>query len=156
MNEKLMTDRRTMLKGSAWALGAAALSATPFAGALAAKFPSDPLKIMVATREGGGADRLLRAFWFVWKKYLKANAETSFYPGAAGRVGYQKYMGMAKPDCYTLLFGNMGPEVLNWVVQPPTPVNRYRLVNRPPRQEVVGRYTARTVDCDDDHHHPQL
>jgi tripartite-type tricarboxylate transporter receptor subunit TctC len=28
-------------------------------------------------------------------------------------------MGIAKPDCYTLLFGNMGPEVLNWVVKPP-------------------------------------
>jgi tripartite-type tricarboxylate transporter receptor subunit TctC len=29
-------------------------------------------------------------------------------------------MGLAKPDCYDLLFGNMGPEVLNWVVQKPT------------------------------------
>ena len=29
-------------------------------------------------------------------------------------------MGLAKPDCYDLIFGNMGPEVLNWVVQKPT------------------------------------
>ena len=118
-----MTDfiipRRTLLKGSAAALGAAALSTSPFSSAFAAKFPSDPIKVMVPTREGGGADRLLRAFWAVWKKHLKTRMEASFYPGAAGRVGYEKYMGLAKPDCYTIMFGNMGPEILNWVVQPP-------------------------------------
>ena len=118
-----MTDfwipRRTLLKGSAAALGTAALSTSPFSSAFGAKFPTDPLKVMVATREGGGADRNLRAFWSVWKKYLKTEMEASFYPGGAGRVGYEKYMGIAKPDCYTLLFGNMGPEVLNWVVKPP-------------------------------------
>lgn len=111
--------RRTLLKGGAAAVGGAALSASPFTGAFGASFPSQPLKVMVATREGGGADRNLRAFWSVWKKYLKTTMEASFYPGAAGRVGYQKYMGIAKPDCYTLLFGNMGPETLNWVVKKP-------------------------------------
>ena len=118
-----MTDfwipRRTLLKGSAAALGTVALSTSPISSAFGAKFPSDPISVMVATREGGGADRNLRAFWSVWKKYLKTRMEASFYPGAAGRVGYVKYMGIAKPDCYTLLFGNMGPEVLNWVVQAP-------------------------------------
>ncbi len=111
--------RRTLLKGGAAAMGGAALSASPFAGAFGASFPDQPLKVMVATREGGGADRNLRAFWSVWQKYLKTTMEASFYPGAAGRVGYQKYMGIAKPDCYTLLFGNMGPETLNWVVKEP-------------------------------------
>jgi putative tricarboxylic transport membrane protein len=119
-----MTDfwipRRTLLKGSAAVLGTAALSTAPISSAFAARFPSDPIKVMVATREGGGADRNLRAFWSVWKNYLKTRMEASFYPGAAGRVGYEKYMGIAKPDCYTLLFGNMGPEILNWVVQPPS------------------------------------
>ncbi|MEL0106059.1 MAG: hypothetical protein VW802_03840 [Rhodospirillaceae bacterium] len=118
-----MTDfwipRRTLLKGSAAALGTAALTTSPISSAFGAKFPSNPLSVMVATREGGGADRNLRAFWSVWKKYLKTRMEASFYPGAAGRVGYEKYMGIAKPDCYTLLFGNMGPEILNWVVSPP-------------------------------------
>jgi tripartite-type tricarboxylate transporter receptor subunit TctC len=46
--------------------------------------------------------------------------EGAYYPGAAGRVGYEKYMGLAKEDCYDLMFGNMGPEVLNWVVEAPT------------------------------------
>lgn len=114
------TDRRTLLKGGAAALGGAALASSPLFQAFAASFPSEALKVMVATREGGGADRNLRAFWSVWKKYLKTTMEASFYPGAAGRVGYQKYMGIAKPDCYALLFGNMGPEVLNWVVKKPS------------------------------------
>jgi len=111
--------RRSVLQGGAAALGGAALATGPFGRAFADNFPSENLSVMVATREGGGADRNLRAFWSVWQKYLKTGMEASFYPGAAGRVGYQKYMGIAKPDCYTLLFGNMGPEVLNWVVKPP-------------------------------------
>ncbi len=117
---KFTLDRRTMLQGSAAAVGGAALTASPLASAFADTFPSRNLSVMVATREGGGADRNLRAFWSVWKKYLKTDMEASFFPGAAGRVGYQKYMGIAKPDCYTLLFGNMGPETLNWVVKKPT------------------------------------
>jgi tripartite-type tricarboxylate transporter receptor subunit TctC len=111
--------RRTLLQGGAAALGGAALATAPLSPTFAQAFPSENLKVMVATREGGGADRNLRALWSVWKKYLKTEMEASFYPGGAGRVGYEKYMGIAKPDCYTLLFGNMGPEVLNWVVQPP-------------------------------------
>jgi tripartite-type tricarboxylate transporter receptor subunit TctC len=120
MNDLLVqVRRRALLKGGAAALGGAALASTPFARAFAADYPSENMKVMVATREGGGADRNLRAFWSVWKKYLKTDMEASFYPGGAGRVGYEKYMGIAKPDCYTLLFGNMGPEVLNWVVKAP-------------------------------------
>ncbi len=111
--------RRALLQGGVAAVGGAALGVSPLRRAFADTFPSANLKVMVATREGGGADRNLRAFWSVWKKYLKTEMEASFYPGGAGRVGYEKYMGIAKPDCYTLLFGNMGPEVLNWVVKPP-------------------------------------
>ena len=95
MSEKFTLDRRTMLQGGAAVVGGAALSASPLASAFADKFPSRNLSVMVATREGGGADRNLRAFWSVWKKYLKTDMEASFYPGAAGRVGYQKYMGIA-------------------------------------------------------------
>lgn len=113
-------DRRQFLTGSAAALGAGILAGMPLSRALAAGFPSRNMNVYVPTREGGGADRNLRAFTSVWKKYLKVNFEPSFYPGAAGRVGYEKYMGLAKADCHDLLFGNMGPEVLNWVVKKPT------------------------------------
>jgi tripartite-type tricarboxylate transporter receptor subunit TctC len=85
-----------------------------------AAFPERNINVFVPTREGGGADRNLRAFTGVWKKYLDTNFEAQFFPGAAGRVGYEKYMGLAEPDGHDLLFGNMGPEVLNWVVKEPT------------------------------------
>ncbi len=110
-------NRRAFLKGSA---AAGALAALPFGPAFGAKFPERNIQIYVPTREGGGADRNLRAFTGVWKRYLGVNFEGAYYPGAAGRVGYEKYMGLAKPDCHELLFGNMGPEVLNWVVKAPT------------------------------------
>jgi len=114
-------DRRSVLQGTT-ALGVAALASSPFDAfgmGHGAKFPSKDISVMVGTREGGGADRNLRLVTGIWKKYLKVNFEASFYPGAAGRVGYQKYMGLAKDDGYTLLFGNMGPETLNWVVSKP-------------------------------------
>jgi len=112
--------RRTFLKGSAAAAGVAGLAASPLSRAFAEAFPSRNINVYVPTREGGGADRNLRAFTGVWKKYLNTNFEGAYYPGAAGRVGYEKYMGLGKADCYDLLFGNMGPEVLNWVVKKPT------------------------------------
>jgi tripartite-type tricarboxylate transporter receptor subunit TctC len=83
-------------------------------------YPERNFNIFVPTAEGGGADRNLRAFSGVWKNYTNVDIEGSYFPGAAGRVGYEKYMGLAKDDCYDLLFGNMGPEVLNWVVEAPT------------------------------------
>jgi tripartite-type tricarboxylate transporter receptor subunit TctC len=86
----------------------------------AQSFPSRNIDVVVPTREGGGADRNLRAFTGVWTKYLKTNFEPGFFPGAAGRVGYEVYMGKREANCYNLLFGNMGPEVLNWVVKKPS------------------------------------
>ena len=112
-------DRRDLLIGSA-AFGAASLIASPLSIALAAAYPERNIKVFVPTRAGGGADRNLRTFTGVWKNYLKTNFEAAFYPGAAGRVGYETYMGKAAADGYNLLFGNMGPEVLNWVVKKPT------------------------------------
>ena len=113
-------SRRDILKSSMTVAGAAAVSTLPFSSAFAAGFPDRNLKVYVPTREGGGADRLLRSITGVWKNKLGVNFEPSFFPGAAGRVGYEKYMGLAKDDMYELLFGNMGPEVLNWVVKKPT------------------------------------
>jgi putative tricarboxylic transport membrane protein len=109
-------NRRTFLQGSA-ALGAAAVATSPFS-AFGAEYPSRNIHVMVPTREGGLADRNLRLFTSVWKKYLKVNFESSYYPGAGGRVAYRKFMGQ-KFDDHLFLFGNMGPEVLNWAVSPP-------------------------------------
>lgn len=110
--------RRTFIKGAV-AAGIGTF-VSPLEWVFAQSFPSRNINVVVPTREGGGADRNLRAFTGVWKKYLKTNFEPGFFPGAAGRVGYEVYMGKREANCYNLLFGNMGPEVLNWVVKKPT------------------------------------
>ncbi len=110
------SDRRHFLK-----LGAAGLAASAWPGlGFGASFPARNLEVYIPTRAGGGADRNFRNFGGVWKNYLGVELEPSFYPGAAGRVGYETYMGKAAADCHDLIFGNMGPEVLNWVVKPPS------------------------------------
>ncbi|MBS0124189.1 Bug family tripartite tricarboxylate transporter substrate binding protein [Thetidibacter halocola] len=116
MNRKTILNRRTFLSTSA----AASLTlATP--GLLRANtFPERNIDVYVPTAEGGGADRNFRAFTSIWKTKLGVDFEPGYYPGASGRVGYEIYMGKAEPDCYSLIFGNMGPEVLNWAMQEPT------------------------------------
>jgi putative tricarboxylic transport membrane protein len=113
-------DRRQVLRGAGAVAGTAALSSLPFGGAMAANYPDGNINVVVPTRAGGGADRLLRGVSGIWKKYLKTNFEPGFFPGASGRVGYEVYMGKRKTDAYNLLFGNMGPELLNWVVKKPS------------------------------------
>ena len=109
-------SRRLFLKLTAAGVAASALPASIFA----AGFPERNISVYIPTRAGGGADRNFRNFGGVWQNYLGVELEPAFYPGAAGRVGYETYMGKAADDCHDLIFGNMGPEVLNWVVKPPT------------------------------------
>lgn len=108
-------NRRSFLKLTAagFALGLPGIG-------LGAEFPSRTMKVYIPTRAGGGADRIFRNFAGVWTNHLGAEFEPSFYPGAAGRVGYETYMGKAIDDGHELILGNMGPEVLNWVVKKPT------------------------------------
>ena len=126
MSDFKLPSRRGFLKGASALAGAGIVGSVPSTQSLAAGFPERNLNVYVPTRAGGGADRNLRAFTGVWKKYLKVDSEPAFYPGAAGRVGYETYMGKAPADGYHLIFGNMGPEVLNWVVKKPTfPLDAY-------------------------------
>ena len=116
-------SRRRFLRTGAAASGLA-LAAPQIARA--AGYPERNISIIIPTREGGGADRNFRAFSSIWKTKLGANFEPGFFPGASGRVGYEVYMGKNKPDAYSLIFGNMGPEVLNWAMQAPSfDVNDY-------------------------------
>lgn len=115
--------RRNFMKLSALGLAAGTL---PARYAIGADFPERPMQVYVPTAAGGGADRNFRSFASVWKDTLPGEFEPSFFPGAAGRVGYETYMGKASDDCHDLIFGNMGPEVLNWVVKAPSfPVDDY-------------------------------
>lgn len=114
------TTRRNFVKGTAAVAGLGALSATPLRYARGQDvFPAQNLTITIPTREGGGADRDVRNFIEVWKKHLDTNFELEFFPGAAGQVGYELYVGKKEPDCHNLLFGNMGPEVIMQALQKP-------------------------------------
>lgn len=125
MNRFNAVSRRGFVRGAGALAGLGALSALGARPARAA-YPDQNIQVYVPTRAGGGADRNLRAFTGVWKKYLNTDFEPGFYPGAAGRVGYETYMGKAAADGYHLIFGNMGPEVLNWVVKAPSfPLGAY-------------------------------
>ncbi|MFZ8925003.1 MAG: twin-arginine translocation signal domain-containing protein, partial [Candidatus Puniceispirillaceae bacterium] len=100
--------RRQFLQASA------ATAGTLLAGGLMsspawAAYPDRNINVIVPTAAGGGADRLLRAFTSVWKNHLNINFEPGFFPGAAGLVVYEVYMGKYEPDAYSLIFGNMGP-----------------------------------------------
>jgi len=114
--------RRDFLKLSAAGIATASI---PMLGT-AADFPERTMQVYVPTAAGGGADRNFRSFASVWKDHLPGEFEPAFFPGAAGRVGYETYMGKAADDCHDLIFGNMGPEVLNWVVKEPSfPIDDY-------------------------------
>jgi tripartite-type tricarboxylate transporter receptor subunit TctC len=118
MSDTYRPSRRALLK-TALAGGAALTALDPFTQALAA-YPDSNIDVVIPTRAGGGADRLFRAVTAVWKTHLKTNFQPGFFPGASGRVGYEVFMGKKEPNAYNLLFGNMGPELLNWVVKKPT------------------------------------
>ena len=108
-------NRRRFLK-----TGAAASAVLSMPGiARAQSYPERNINVIIPTREGGGADRNFRAFTSIWKTKLGTDFEPGFFPGASGRVGYEVFMGKSEPDAYNLIFGNMGPEVLNWAVKAP-------------------------------------
>src|SRR3546814_16906895 len=52
--------------------------------------------------------------------HIDTNFEYAFFPGAAGQVGYEVFGGKREPDCYSLLFANMGPEVIMQALQKPS------------------------------------
>lgn len=120
-------NRRRMLQGTVATLAAGILGSQRIADAFAADFPSRNIRVFIPTAQGGGADLNLRLITDLWKDLLKVRFEPSFNPGASGRVAYETFMGRASADAHDLLFGNMGPEVLNWVVKRPTfPLEAYR------------------------------
>lgn len=120
MVKTVIANRREFLKASGAALVAGGLYPLIPGTASAESFPARNIDIYVPTRQGGGAERNLRAFSSVWSKYLNVDFDVGFFPGASGRVGYEMYMSRAASNCYSLLFGNMGPELLNWVVRKPS------------------------------------
>jgi tripartite-type tricarboxylate transporter receptor subunit TctC len=117
-NTRRTYGRRDVLRAGLASLTTSALALTPFSKAWAA-YPEHSINVVVPTQAGGGADRLARAFAEVWRKHLGAAFEFDFYPGGSGQVGYELFTGRRDKDAYNLLFGNMGPEILMYVLQKP-------------------------------------
>jgi tripartite-type tricarboxylate transporter receptor subunit TctC len=107
------TSRRRLLAGATAALALGPLRAR------AQAFPSKNMRVLIPTGQGGGAERLARAFDAFWGPMLKTNFEYSFFPGAAGQVGYEVFINKRERDGYNLLFGNMGPEMIMYALQKP-------------------------------------
>jgi tripartite-type tricarboxylate transporter receptor subunit TctC len=118
-----MTDHASWMSRRAFCGGVAAagLAATPFGRAIAQgqKYPSQTLRVVIPTGQGGGAERLARAFDDAWSKLLGQQFEYSFHPGAAGQIGYELFVKRREHDGHNMLFGNMGPEMIMYAVQKP-------------------------------------
>jgi len=106
--------RRRFVAGAA---AAPALGVRPKARAQG--YPAKKMRVVIPTGQGGGAERLARAFNDFWGPLLKTHFEYSFYPGAAGQVGYELYIHKRERDAYNLLFGNMGPEMIMYALRKP-------------------------------------
>lgn len=112
----LQLSRRAVLAGVSAASAAAVLGSTR---SRAAGYPSGKFTVTIPTGQGGGAERLARAFDSVWSPLLKQPFEYEFFPGAAGQVGYTLYVQKRPRDGHHLLFGNMGPEMIMYALQKP-------------------------------------
>jgi tripartite-type tricarboxylate transporter receptor subunit TctC len=104
-----------------WLAGlTAAIAVGQLPKARAQAFPSQNMRVVVPTAQGGGADRLARVFDDFWGPLLKTSFEYSFYAGAAGQVGYELYLNRREKDGHNLLFGNMGPEMIMYALAKPS------------------------------------
>lgn len=109
--------RRTLLGGAL--AGAGVLALPGVRRASAQDYPSENFRVVIPTRQGGGAERLARSFDAAWSKILGRQFEYAFFPGAAGQIGYETFIKQREHDGYNLLFGNMGPEMIMYAVQKP-------------------------------------
>ena len=94
-------DRRKFLAMTA-ATGVSGMTMGLSTNAWSASFPDRALRGFIPTRAGGGADRNFRAFTGVWAKHIGKEFEPSYFPGAAGRVGYETYMAKGADDCHEI------------------------------------------------------
>ena len=90
MSTKLFMPRRAFCGGLAASAGL--LAASPFSGASAQTSPSRKISVVIPTGQGGGAERLARAFDDAWGPLLKTQFEYSFFPGASGQIGYELFV----------------------------------------------------------------
>ena len=86
--------------------------------AFAQEYPNKDINIILPTSEGGAIDRMTRAFTSVWRDHLDTNFNLTYHSGAGGEVGYSIFTSQPA-DGYTLLVGNIGPELIMYYLQKP-------------------------------------
>jgi tripartite-type tricarboxylate transporter receptor subunit TctC len=117
-SKSLSLPRRAFCGGLAASAGV--LATSPFGGASAQTYPSRRFQVVIPTGQGGGAERIARPFDAAWGPLLNnTKFEYSFHPGAAGQIGYELYVKRRPRDGHNFLFGNMGAEMIMYVVQKP-------------------------------------
>jgi len=84
------------------------LLASGFSFALAQpNFPTRPIEVVIPLSPGGGADVVFTPFKDKVAKILGQPVVVSYKAGSSGAIG-TAFVAKAKPDGYTLLFGNKG------------------------------------------------
>lgn len=117
-----MVDNAPFMSRRVFCGGVAAASLAAQSGAAWAqgqKYPSRTFSVIIPTGQGGGAERLARAFDDAWSKPLGQQFEYTFHPGAAGQIGYELFVKRRPHDGHNLLFGNMGAEMIMYAIQKP-------------------------------------
>lgn len=93
-----------------------ALLAAPLSPATAQAFPSRPVRLVVGTNPGGGADFVARLLAAKLQDQLRNPAIVENRPGASGAIGAD-IVSKAAPDGHTLLLAFAAQMVMNPVVQ---------------------------------------
>jgi tripartite-type tricarboxylate transporter receptor subunit TctC len=84
--------------------------------ASAADFPDRQIEVVIPLDPGGGTDQSFAPFKEKVQKILGQPIVISYKPGAGAAIG-AAYVAKAKPDGYTLLFGNAGSLLTTPVAQ---------------------------------------
>jgi tripartite-type tricarboxylate transporter receptor subunit TctC len=103
-------------KYSAWLLAAMTLAAAPL-GAMAQKYPSGAVTVIIPLAPGDGGDTAARAMADDLGRQLQATFVVTNRPGAGGSVGVQNVIA-AKKDGYTILFTQNPPLTIRRVLEP--------------------------------------
>lgn len=89
------------------------MTAMLFAGSAQAAWPEKPITIIVPAAPGGTTDIAARLVGEKMSKILGQSVVVENKAGAAGIIGTQA-LTRSKPDGYTLVMGNIGPNAINY------------------------------------------
>jgi tripartite-type tricarboxylate transporter receptor subunit TctC len=119
MTHSPLMSRRAFAGGLAAAGALPLLPSFPGLAAAQGAYPSRSMRVLIPTGQGGGAEKLARAFDAAWSKIIGQPFEYEFHAGAGGQVGYTLFVQKRDRNGHSLLFGNMGPEMIMYVTQKP-------------------------------------